>query len=62
MVSGIGDGRGQGPNCRRLKGFLFTIIKQTNKNHPVGEKQTGWLASRQGRTGQGWTGQDTDDI
>ncbi len=25
--------------------------KQTNKNYPVGEKQTGWLD----RAGQGWT-------
>ncbi len=30
-------------------------IKQTNKNYPVGEKQASWLASRQGRAGQGWT-------
>ncbi len=54
----------RGHKCRRLKGFLFTIIKQTNKNYPVGEKQTGWLAGKaeldkagQGRTRQGRAGQ-----
>ncbi len=56
-LSGIEDGRGWGPKCRRLKGFLFRIIKQTNKNYPVGEKQTGWLdRTRLDREGQGWTG------
>ncbi len=54
VLSGTGEGRGRGPKCRRLKGFLFTKIKQTNKNYPVGEKQTGWLAGK--------AGQDTDDI
>ncbi len=58
-MSGIEDGRGRGPKCRRLKGFLFRIIKQTNKNYPVGEKQTGWLdKAGQGRTGQDKAGQD----
>ncbi len=41
----------RGPKCRKLKGSLFRIIKQTNKNYPVGEKQTGWLD----KAGQGWT-------
>ncbi len=41
----------RGPKCRKLKGSLFRIIKQTNKNYPVGEKQTGWLdKAGQGRT------------
>ncbi len=48
-----------------VKGLLLTKTKQTNKqtnkNHPVGEKQTGWLASRQGRAGQGRT-QTTSNI
>ncbi len=64
-MSGIEDGRGRGPKCRRLKGFINNNKqnKQTNKNHPVGEKLTGWLASRQGRAGldragQGRAGQD----
>ncbi len=42
-------GRERGPNCWRLKCFLFTKTKtnkQTNK-HPVGEKQTGWLDKTQ---------------
>ncbi len=39
---------------QEVKGLLFRIIKQTNKNYPVGEKQTGW-------TGQGWTGHKTSD-
>ncbi len=49
--------------------LLTKTNKQTNENHPVGEKLN-WLVSRQGRAGQGrtgWTrldkaGQDTDDI
>ncbi len=43
----------------QVMGNLFNknkTNKQTNKNYPIGEKQTGWLASRQGRAGQGWTG------
>ncbi len=35
--------------------LLITMINKTNKNYPVGEKQTGW-------TGQDKAGQDTDDI
>ncbi len=63
-MSGTGEGMRRGPKCRRLKGFLFTIIKQTNKNYPVGEKQTGWLAGKAGldKAGQDKAGQDTDDI
>ncbi len=30
ILSGIGDGRGRGPNCRRLKGF-FIYNNKTNK-------------------------------
>ncbi len=42
---------------QEVKGLLFRKIKQTNKNYPVGEKQTGWLdKAGQGWTGQGWTG------
>ncbi len=45
---------------QEVKGLLFRIIKQTNKqtnkNYPVGEKQTGWL-DKAGQAGQGWTGQ-----
>ncbi len=46
---------------QEVKGLLFRIIKQTNKNYPVGEKQTGWLdkagqgRTRQDKAGQGWT-------
>ncbi len=53
---------------QEVKGLLFRIIKQTNKNYPVGEKQTGWLdKAGQGRTrldkaGQDKAGPDTDDI
>ncbi len=39
-------GRERGPNCRRKTGFLLLIINKTNKNNPVGKKQTG-------KTGQG---------
>ncbi len=38
------------------KGFILHKIKQTNKNYPIGEKQTGWTG--QGRTGLDWTGLD----
>ncbi len=38
----------------QVMGNLFNKNK-TNKNYPVGERQAGWLASRQGRAGQGWT-------
>ncbi len=52
------------------KFFFITMINKTNKNYPVGEKQTGRLdkarqgkarqgKARQGRAGQGLTGQDT---
>jgi len=34
---------------------IFNNINETNKNYPVGEKQTGW--TRQDRTGQGRAGQ-----
>ncbi len=44
---------------------LLLTKKQTNRNYPVGGKQTGWLAgkagldkARQGRTRLDWTGQD----
>ncbi len=62
------------PIAGGITGFLLIIKNKTNQNHSVGEKQTGWLASKAGpdRTGQGWTGQDkggqgrtrldTDDI
>ncbi len=50
---------------QEVKGLFIYNNKQTNKNHPVGEKQTGWLAGKAGLeragqdwTGQGWTGQD----
>ncbi len=36
---------------QEVNGLLFRIIKQTNKNYPVGEKQTGWLD----KAGQGTT-------
>ncbi len=36
--------------------LLITTINKTNKNYPVGEKQTGWTG--QGWTGQGWAGLD----
>jgi len=40
--------------------FFLIMINKTNKNYPVGEKQTGRLdKARQGKAGQGWTGQDT---
>ncbi len=45
---------------QEVKGLLFRIIKQTNKNYPVGEKQTGWLAGQ--GSGQDKAGPDTDDI
>ncbi len=35
---------------------IFNNINETNKNYPVGEKQTGWTG--QDRTGQDRTGQD----
>ncbi len=35
--------------------LLTKTNKQTNENHPVGEKLN-WLVSRQGRAGQGRTG------
>ncbi len=53
---------------QEVKGLLFRIIKQTNKNYPVGEKQTGWLdkagqgRTRQDKAGQDKAGPDTDDI
>ncbi len=62
VLSGIGEGKRTRTQMQEVKGLLFRIIKQTNKNYPVGEKQTGWLdkagqgRTRQGRTGQGWTG------
>ncbi len=46
----------RGLKCRLRATYLIKIKqtnKQTNKNYPVGEKQTGRLASRQGRAGQG---------
>ncbi len=49
---------------QEVKGLFIYNIKQTNKNYPVGEKQTGWLAGKaeldkagQGRTRQGRAGQ-----
>ncbi len=42
---------------------IFNNINETNKNYPVGEKQTDWLdktrqdKTRQGRAGQGRAGQ-----
>ncbi len=44
--------------------YLITMINKTNKNYPVGEKQTGRLDKvRQGRAGQGRAGQGrTQDI
>ncbi len=50
-VEGMDEARTQLLEENRL---LIRIIKQTNKNYPVGEKQTGWLD----KAGQGWTGQD----
>ncbi len=37
--------------------LLLTKTKQTNRNYPVGEKQTGWLAGKAGldKAGQGRT-------
>ncbi len=48
------------PIAGGITGFLLIIKNKTNQNHSVGEKQTGWLASKAGldRAGQGWTGQD----
>ncbi len=37
---------------QEVKGLLFLTKNKTNNNHPVGEKQTDWLASRQGKAGQ----------
>ncbi len=44
----------------QVMGNLFNknkTNKQTNKNYPVGEKQTGWLAGKAelDKAGQGWT-------
>ncbi len=48
---------------QEVNGLLFRIIKQTNKNYPVGEKQTGWLdRAGQDKAGQDKAGLDTDDI
>ncbi len=44
----------------QVMGNLFNKNKnkQTNKNYPVGEKQTDWLAGKAelDKAGQGWTG------
>ncbi len=48
-MSGTGEWMRRGPKCRRKTSFLITMINKTNKNYPVGEKQTG----------QGWTRLDT---
>ncbi len=44
----------------QVMGNLFNKnkTKQTNKNYPVGERQTCWLA---GKAGLDKAGQDTDD-
>ncbi len=46
-------------HCKEGKGlFIHKKTKQTNKNYPVGEKQTGWLGwAGQGWAGLGWAGQ-----
>ncbi len=43
LMSGKGKGRGRGLKCRRQKVIFFinNNINKTNKNYPVGEKQTG---------------------
>ncbi len=46
----------QGPNCWRKIGFINNS-KQNKQKQPRRGK-TNWLARRQGRAGQGWTGQD----
>ncbi len=67
-LSGIGEGKRTRTQMQEVKGLLFRIIKQTNKNYPVGEKQTGWLdkagqgRTRQDKAGQDKAGPDTDDI
>ncbi len=54
------NGWGEDPNAGGKRVFLITYTKykinKTNKNYPVGEKQTGRLD----KAGQGWT-QDIDD-
>ncbi len=55
---------GEDPIAGGTTGFLLITKNKTNKNHPVGEKQTGWLAGKSGldKAGQGRTRLDTDDI
>ncbi len=56
-VEGMDEARTQ---LQEVKGlFIHKKTKQTNKNYPVGEKQTGWLGwAGQGWAGQGWAGLD----
>ncbi len=56
VSEGMDEARTQ---LQEVKGlFIHKKTKQTNKNYPVGEKQTGWLD----KAGQGKAGQDTDDL
>ncbi len=62
VLSGLRGWKRTRTQMQEVKGLLFRIIKQTNKqNYPVGEKQTGWTGHRLGWTGQGWTGHKTSD-
>ncbi len=36
------------PIAGGITGFLLITKNKTNQNHPVGEKQTGWLAGKAG--------------
>ncbi len=59
---GMDEARTQMQEVKRV--LLITMINKTNKNYPIGEKQTSRLAdwldwTRQGRTGQGRTGHKT---
>ncbi len=47
---------------QEVKGLLFRIIKQTNKQKLPRRGKTDWLDwTRLGWTGQGWTGHKTSD-
>ncbi len=57
-MSGTGKWKRARTQLQKEMGFLLIIKNKTNKNNPVGEKQTGRLdKAGQGRTGQGRAGQ-----
>ncbi len=68
MVSSFCQGGGQWKRAwtqlQKEMGFLLIVKSKTNKNYPVGEKQTGqgWTGlTGQGRVGQGTRHASNDD-